>query len=61
MCFVAVLIQHEMSMRSILLYVFSGLAGSTVFSHITSQEKDFRRKNVTEHKMCVLISSTSFA
>jgi hypothetical protein len=50
--FVALGIDHEMSMRHI---VFCGLSGSTVFFHGTIFEK-----NVIELSMYVLICSTPF-
>ena len=40
--------------------VICDLSGFTVFFHIISWMADFRKK-ITEHKMCVLIFSTTFA
>jgi hypothetical protein len=40
--------------------VTSDLSGSTIFLQIITKRQDFREKNVTEHKMCVLIFSTVF-
>ena len=37
-----------------------GLSGSTIFFHTISTTVQFSRKNIIEHKMCVLISSTTF-
>jgi hypothetical protein len=53
---VALGIQHAMHMRHI---VICDLSGSTVFSTVSHKRHDFRKK-VTEHKMCVLIFSTTF-
>jgi len=50
-------IQHAMRMRRI---VICGICGSTVFFHIISVWAQFSlKKNVTEHKMPVLIFSTT--
>jgi hypothetical protein len=46
----------NMRMRHI---VISGLSGSTMLSTLSHKLHDFRIK-VTEHKMCVLIFSTTF-
>jgi hypothetical protein len=41
--------------------IICGLSGSTIFFKIISKGKIFwKKKNVTEHKMCVLFSSTNF-
>jgi hypothetical protein len=54
--FVTIGIQHEMRMHHV---VICGLLGSTVFFHIISKMAKFSKK-VIEHKMCVLIFSTTF-
>ena len=54
--FVALVIQHAMRMRHI---VICGLSGCTVFSVLSHTRHDFQRK-IPEHKMCVLIFSTTF-
>ena len=54
--FVALVIQHAMRMRRI---VISGLSGSTVFSTLSHKRHDFQEKCI-EHKMCVLVFSTTF-
>ena len=51
--FVALGIQREMCMRHIVIF---GLSGYTMFFHFIS----YISKTVTEHKMCVLIFSTTF-
>ena len=55
MCVVLVT-QHAMRMRHI---VICGLPRSIKFFHIISQMARFSKKKVTEHKICVLISSTT--
>jgi hypothetical protein len=53
---VALVIQHAMRMRHI---VICSLSGSTTFSTLSHKRHDFRR-NATEYKMCSLIFSTTF-
>ena len=53
---VALVIQHAIRMRHV---VISGLPVSTIFFQLSHKRRDFRRE-VTEHKMCVLIFSTTF-
>jgi hypothetical protein len=57
--FVALVIQHAMRMRRIML---SSVACPAIqyFFHITSQTVRISKKKVTGHKMCVLIFSTTF-
>ena len=54
---VASVVKHAMRMRHI---VICGLSRSTIFSQISHKLRGFRKKKVTEHKMCVLIFSTTF-
>ena len=55
-CVFVALGNHAMSMRPI---VICGLHGCTIFFHIISLMAKFSKK-VIEHKMCVLIFSTTF-
>jgi hypothetical protein len=48
-----------MRMRYICI-VICGLSCPTIFLHIISQQYDFRKKKVFEHKIGVLILSTNF-
>jgi hypothetical protein len=56
--FVAGGVQHAMRMHHI---VICGLSGSTIFFHIIPYNAQTSGKKVMEHKMCVLIFSTTFA
>jgi len=55
--FVALGIQHVMRMRLIFIY---GLPVCKIFFTLSHKRHDFSEKKVIEHKMCVLIFSTSF-
>jgi len=55
--FIARFIQHVMRMRHIAICVLS--VSMKIFSTLSHKRHEFREK-VTEHKMCVLIFSTSF-
>jgi len=56
--FVALVIRHAMRMRHI---VICGVSGCTIFSHFISSKGAILKKEVMEHKMCVLIFYTTFA
>ena len=53
---VALRIQHAMRMCHIAIY---GLLGSTVLYTLSDKQHGVK-KNVIEHKLCVLIFSTTF-
>jgi hypothetical protein len=57
---VASVIQLAMRMRRVTYIVICGLSGPTMFFHISHKWHDFRKK-VIEHKMCVLIFSTTLS
>jgi hypothetical protein len=40
--------------------VICGLSGSTNISTLSYKRQNFRKKKLTEYKMCVLIFSTTF-
>ena len=56
--FVALGIQYSICMRHI---VTCSMYDPTVFFHVVSSKTDFRKKNVVEPKMHVLIYSKTFA
>jgi hypothetical protein len=55
--FLALGIQHATGMHNIVIF---GLFESKIFLHIFSQMSELSKKNVVEHKICVLIFSTNF-
>ena len=57
--FVALVIQHAERMRRIMLSSVASLALLNFFSTLAREWNDNRNK-VIEHKMCVLIFSTTF-
>jgi hypothetical protein len=57
--FVALGIQHTMRKRRTILS-FAASPALPNFSTLSQKEHDFRQKKVIEHKMCVLIFSTTF-
>jgi len=54
---VALVIHHAMRMRHI---VICDLPRSAIFFTLSHERHLFGKKKVTEHKMCVLIFSTTF-
>ena len=56
---VTLLIQHAMRKRRIILPPVACPA-LLCFSTLSHKRHDFQKKKVIEHKMCVLITSTSF-
>ena len=57
--FVALGIQHAMRVLRIILSCVASL-DVHYFSTLSRKRKDFRKQNNIEHKMCVLIFSTTF-
>jgi hypothetical protein len=55
--FIVLGIRHAMRVRHI---VICDLPGSAIFCHIISYTASLKKKSVTDHKMCVLIFSTTF-
>jgi hypothetical protein len=55
--FVDLIVQHAMRMRHT---VFCNLARSTIIFPTLSHKRHDFGKEITEHKMCVLVFSTTF-
>jgi hypothetical protein len=53
---VALLIKHAKSMS----HIVCGLSAPPYFSTLSHKRHNFQEKKVTEHKICVLIFSTTF-
>jgi hypothetical protein len=58
--FVSLVIQHAERMRSIILSSVACLA-LPCFPTFSHKRYDFQKKNIIEHKMCVLVVATTFA
>ena len=58
--FVSLVMQHALLMLRMYWYLW-GLSGCSIFFHIILQTAWFSGKQVVEHKMCVLIFSTTFS
>jgi hypothetical protein len=54
---IALVIKHAMRMRHIILHVASVVR--PYFSTLCHKRNEFRKKKITEHKMCFFIFSTT--